>query len=180
MNGADLWSSQLKMATCQCFDGHVIRNTKSQYLCRVTLRCSYFLCHGSRGGRTLSFLYARAAAAAAATTATYLHDFRRGLQSDMYNWLGTSGKLSIVHMQQNYRWRRVSGRCHKANYLWRTDQAANSSFSRHYNARALRNIRVVEIRPYCAHTKIDRCTERGLLQSKPETSKKGSRLRARR
>lgn len=51
-----------------CLNGDVINNTKSQLLGRVTLRCSYFLCHGSRGGRTLSFLCARAAV----DTATHL------------------------------------------------------------------------------------------------------------
>ena len=32
------------------------------------------------------------------------------------------------------------GRCHRASYLWRTDQTTNGSSSRHYKARALRNI----------------------------------------
>jgi hypothetical protein len=32
------------------------------------------------------------------------------------------------------------GRCHRASYLWGTEESTNGSSSRHYNARALRNI----------------------------------------
>jgi len=32
------------------------------------------------------------------------------------------------------------GRCHRASYLWRTEESTNGSASRQYNARALRNI----------------------------------------